>query len=191
MSRESQIANLIGLLGSVFALLVVWRKLVLPSFRDGLRHQLFELRHELFMFMANGGISPDAPAYGHVRAAMNGWIRFAERLSFSRTVLLAVVAHDDLTARAKRVESDLSRLPAPARDALVQFRRRAGKVIAVYLVASSPLAWVALIATVIWFAAGRAWSYAWNAAFERLQAEGEVLACLDYGNGSRPAPVPA
>jgi hypothetical protein len=181
MSRESEIANLVGFVGALTLLIVVWRKLVLPNFRDSLRYRLFELRHELFMFMANGGVAADAPAYGHVRAAMNGWIRFAERLSFSRTLLLAVVAHDDLRVRTEKVETDLRSLDPHAREVLVQFRRRAGKVIAIYLVASSPLAWLILAVTIIRFALGRAWSIAWNAAFERLQAEGEVLGCLEDG----------
>lgn len=179
MSRESAIANLIGFVIACLAVLVAWRKLVLPNLRDSLRHRLFDLRHELFMFMANGGVAADARAYGHVRSAMNGWIRFAERLSFTRTVLLAVVARDELRVRTEKVDRDLAELDPSAREALVLFRRRAGKAIATYLVASSPLAWIALAGTIVYFALGRAWSYAWNTAFERLQAEGEVLGCLE------------
>jgi hypothetical protein len=179
MSREAEIANLLWFLGACGLLLLVWRKIVLPNLRDSLRYRLFELRHELFMFMANGGVAADAPAYGHVRSAMNGWIRFAERLSFSRTLLLAIVARDELRVRTEKTERDLLNLDPPARDALVQFRRRAGKEIAKYLLASSPLAWFILVIATIYFALGRAWTYAWNAAFERLQSEGEVLGCLD------------
>src|SRR6185437_15030162 len=65
---------------------VFWRNYRIDKFRD----DLFALRNELFDYAAKGGISFDEPAYGILRNTMNGLLRYAERISFTHTLLVSV-----------------------------------------------------------------------------------------------------
>lgn len=47
------------------------------------RQRLFKARDELFDYATDGGIAFDHPAYTLVRSTMNGFIRFADRMSFA------------------------------------------------------------------------------------------------------------
>lgn len=49
---------------------------------DSFRQRMFELRDQLFDDAASGLISFEHPAYGMLRATMNGFIRFGHRLNF-------------------------------------------------------------------------------------------------------------
>ena len=72
-----------------------WR----PYRVDSFRQKLFMLRHELFAFAADGGVGFDEPAYQELRMRINGMIRFADRISFSRfffTIMLNRISHNPL-----------------------------------------------------------------------------------------------
>lgn len=54
---------------------------------DSFRQKMFSLRDQLFDDAANGLISFDHPAYGILRATMNGFIRFGHRLNFCEMLI--------------------------------------------------------------------------------------------------------
>ena len=58
---------------------------LLPSYRlDSFRQEMFGLRDELFDYAASGQIGFDDPAYRLLRQSMNGYIRYAHRITFFR-----------------------------------------------------------------------------------------------------------
>lgn len=68
----------------------------LPGYRlDRYRQSLFEIRDRLFDYAAAGNVSFDHDAYGMLRSTINGFIRFAHRISLSQIVLLIILARWD------------------------------------------------------------------------------------------------
>ena len=80
-------AVLVRAAAGLFALIGVWRFILIPTLTDHFRQNMFELRRELFCYMASGGVNADEPAYAHLRRSMNGMIRYAEHVSFSRMIV--------------------------------------------------------------------------------------------------------
>lgn len=60
-----------------------WR----PYRLDNVRNDFFELRNELFLYAAHGGVSFDDPAYKMLRDRINALIRFAHMLTLTRSLL--------------------------------------------------------------------------------------------------------
>lgn len=74
--NTTPVFSAIALVGLAF-LLELFRQQEIDRFRQ----RMFELRDALFLDAANGLIDFDHPAYGELRTTMNGFIRFAHRLS--------------------------------------------------------------------------------------------------------------
>lgn len=75
---------------AILAYLVFWRYREIQI--DWLRQDLFKQRDILFDLASNGKISFDNPAYGMLRTTINGYIRFAHRISIWQTIYFFVVA---------------------------------------------------------------------------------------------------
>lgn len=56
---------------------------------DRFRFQLFSLRAELFDLGMHGEISFDHPVYADLRGTLNGFLRFADRLSLLSSILIS------------------------------------------------------------------------------------------------------
>ena len=73
----------------VLVVVLLWQW---PSYRlDGFRQEMFSLRDELFDYAYSGKIGFDDPAYRLLRQLMNGFIRYAHRLTFFRVCMNLVV----------------------------------------------------------------------------------------------------
>ncbi|HET7232610.1 MAG TPA: hypothetical protein VFJ16_21550 [Longimicrobium sp.] len=68
---------------------------------DRFRHNLFRIRDELFDWAGHGGIEFSHPAYGVVRTTLNGFIRFAEDLSFTSLIIASSLDVDDDVVQIK------------------------------------------------------------------------------------------
>jgi len=55
--------------------------------REAFRLSLFEIRDSLFDCAANGHIDFDHPAYGMLRSTINGFIRYAHRISCTQMLI--------------------------------------------------------------------------------------------------------
>lgn len=74
------------------ALLVIWMFWLYPDYRtDAFRQKMFKLRDKLFDEASSGKVSFDAPAYGMLRGAMNGFIRFGHRLNIWQVLLFKLI----------------------------------------------------------------------------------------------------
>lgn len=71
----------------MLALFLAFRFLFVPTVVASFRQRIFEERRALFLFMADGGILPDNPAYVHLRSTMNGLLRQAENITFLRMLM--------------------------------------------------------------------------------------------------------
>lgn len=77
---------------SVLALVLAFQYIFLPTAIDCFRDRLFKIRRELFLLMATGRVSAKDPSYVSMQNGLNGFIRFAERITFLRGVVIPVVA---------------------------------------------------------------------------------------------------
>jgi hypothetical protein len=85
--------NMYALLSSLLSLaglwyLIFWRYRIFRI--DAFRQKLFILRDELFDYADAGNIAFDHPAYGTLRRAINGYIRFGHRLTLWHVILIAL-----------------------------------------------------------------------------------------------------
>lgn len=85
------IAFTIALALGTVCLMVVYKYVYLVAVTSMFRQQVFALRRRLFLVAADGAVSFDNPSYGRLRTSMNGTLRYAERVSFSRIVFLNVM----------------------------------------------------------------------------------------------------
>lgn len=65
---------------------------------DLYRQRMFELRQELFRLAADGNIDFDDPAYGITRTTLNGFIRFAHRVTWLSLLAAWFLFRDELRA---------------------------------------------------------------------------------------------
>lgn len=132
------VIGLLGLAALVFGLQVVlW-----PTLSDEFRDRLFRLRRELFLFMADGGIAPDHPAYRHLRTRINSLIFYADRLSLWRTMLDTAILHRQAEKYAHHCEALIASAPSPeAADTLKRFNSRIHREVARHLILRSPVLW--------------------------------------------------
>jgi hypothetical protein len=77
----------IGLCLLAIQALFLWREYRIDAFRQ----RIFEIRDELFDYAAEGGIPFDHPAYGALRGLLNGYIRFAHKMSLTRSIAMYIL----------------------------------------------------------------------------------------------------
>lgn len=140
---------------SVIVLGLAFQYVYLPSMVDGLRDRLFNLRRELFLLVVRGEISPTDPEYVNLRDGLNGFIRFAARMTFLRAVALPtafMMLRDrgvllEAAVQQRKTVAEGKTSADPGRRRLSVIDERFSKAVAVHLLLSSPIAWlVALLA---------------------------------------------
>jgi len=89
MNPAEAVTTALSTLVSVLGLWVLYAWFYRDYRRDVFRQHLFALRDELFDMAARGEIRFDHPAYRLLRAAINGFIRFGDRLTFATIMLIA------------------------------------------------------------------------------------------------------
>lgn len=187
---ETQVANIAWTAASIVLLWATGRYLLIPAVRDTLRHRLFSIRREMFIFMAKGGISADHPAYGRVRSFINSAIRYADAFSLGRTIAGVAVAGELGKERTREVEALIATLPPEAMNQLQQFRQRAALALGTYAIVRSPLGWllslilvpvIGLIAlrSLVRSAGAKPWARARQALTRRAEQETQILKCID------------
>lgn len=79
------IFTLISLFGLWLLFFVLYRDFVVDKFRQS----MFAVRDEMFDYVSKNGISFDDPAYTLLRSTMNGFIRYAHKVSFLQLFLFS------------------------------------------------------------------------------------------------------
>lgn len=82
MTEYEFTARGLALIFGVAAGVGMWVWVWVPYSREVLRQDLFSLRRRLFVYMADGKISPDEHAYGLLRHTINGMLYIADEITF-------------------------------------------------------------------------------------------------------------
>jgi hypothetical protein len=117
---------------------LIWRA---DQRTDIFRQQMFSIRDELFDFALDGNIDFQHPAYYLLRNSMNGFIRYAHRLTFFQLLITVVrwkLTEDvqALTWHSKWVAA-VDSLPEGTRDALRKFHDRSMDAVATHIILGS------------------------------------------------------
>lgn len=140
-------------LATVAAFVFVFQVVLWPTLADELRLRLFTLRRRLFLYMASGRIAPNHPAYVQLRTTINSMIFFADRLSFTRAALDALVWRKQGAAHAQDFAQVLSSVSNPeVRAELAKFNDEIHLHLVRHLVVTSPVLWAVLaVVTPVFF----------------------------------------
>ena len=135
LSLIFQSSSALALLMVVF---LVWRAHLRT---DEFRQRLFAIRDEIFDYANSGHIGFRDPAYQLLRNSMNGFIRYAHRLTFFQ--LMLTIARWKITEQVHpltwhaRWNQSLESLPNEARTAMVAFHGRAMDAVARHILGGS------------------------------------------------------
>jgi len=102
---------LLASLIAYFSWLFYYKKYQLDSYRQ----DIFTIRDELFIYAAQGNISFEHEAYQMARTYLNGSIRFAERLSLLRMIIMRIEFKKHDSHFDKEFERKLSGLSSDQR----------------------------------------------------------------------------
>ena len=108
---------------------------------DKFREEIFALRDRLFVIAEEGQLSFDDEAYGLLRSTLNGFIRFAHRLSFLSLVLfISQTTKDELMKYSfqEKFSNALAPLTPQARASLLRIHQEVHYSVAAHLFATSP-----------------------------------------------------
>jgi hypothetical protein len=120
-------------------LFACWR----PYRLDALREKLFALRDELFLLASQDRALPfEHPAYRCLRDDLNGMIRFAEKMTFFRAVLLWLSIPREIAQ--SDWEKELRGLPLHTQRNLLRIRSAAALAVSDHVVHGSPILLVLL-----------------------------------------------
>lgn len=140
MNDLDSVKNLIWTFLGIVGLYAAFRLVALPTAVEVFRQRVFALRRELFLWMADGNIEASDPAYRHTRETMNALLRYAERVSVLRSLLLWSALGDELRAYRSYSEAILSRVKTDAqRERLVTLRKELDKAVGAYAIVTSPV----------------------------------------------------
>lgn len=157
---------------------------------DSLRQDLFEVRDRFFIDAAEGRIRFDSAAYGTLRITLNGMIRFAHDLSFTRCLLSFLITWQlnphAAEAYRRRMAEAIERLPDNEGRKIVIHAHRAmflAVIRHVSLTSIPMLLWVAALAVL---SPLRRMTAAWERIEKEEQARRKEVAILGaeaYGLG--------
>ncbi|MFP2961840.1 hypothetical protein ACLEPN_29605 [Myxococcus sp. 1LA] len=180
MNYES-LANLFWNTVAFIALIWAVYGAYVPTLKAEFRHDLFSLRRELFLLMAEGKVDREDPSYVRLRQLINGLLREAEIITGFTTVIVSVGILRSGAAKAPIIsDEDLNATKNPqARAELTRIRQEINRAIRrhlVRLVPVSPSLWVlSTVGTILLlpafvraFAQGArdGWSKGWREAQE-------------------------
>jgi hypothetical protein len=129
---------------SLFALVLLFRIILVPTSVEVLRQDLFKIRRDLFLYMAEGQIEPTHPAYVSLRTTINAVLRYAEKIS-NANILLGFLTKKETKAYDERVAAELKQVENPeVQKRLHALRVEVYKAIGLHMFRVSPLIWLAL-----------------------------------------------
>jgi hypothetical protein len=130
--------------------------MLIPTLTDHFRQDLFELRRDLFCYMAKGHVQADEPAYVHLRRSMNGMIRYTEHVTFCRVIVTAASQRNPGEAHRIMMDKAIARIGSEeVRDVLSGYRWKLSNVIIWHFLRTSPAVWLLMI-PLLAFAGARA-----------------------------------
>lgn len=135
-------ARAVTLLLGLWALWCAFHFVFIPALIAGFRQNLFDLRRELFLLMAEGRITATDPVYTRMRYLMNGSLRFAERVSIWRFAFTAFCMRDAIPDEPSISESIETIEDVETRGRLNVINLKLGVCYTLHVVAVSPVLWL-------------------------------------------------
>jgi hypothetical protein len=137
---STAIQVLLSLIVFVIVLFSLWPRQRVDLFRQ----QMFALRDELFDFALNENIDFNNPAYNHLRALMNGFIRYAHNLTAYRTLMLFLrwkcTSSEQITGWSASWDRVLSNVESKdTKTKLEEFRSKASMLVVSQIILSPTL----------------------------------------------------
>jgi hypothetical protein len=151
---------------------------------DAFRQELFALRDSLYDYADQGHILFEHKAYGQLRSAMNGFIRFGHRVSLLQAILFLIFGRSDFGSTRndfdENWESALKELDSDVRSAMENYRKQMNWILVQHLVASSPILVASIIVPLFLWAVGK---YSLDSFLRRLRhpLNGMDSAAMAYG----------
>jgi hypothetical protein len=175
---------------SMLFLVLTFQYVFLPTLVDGFRDRLFAIRRDLFRLVAANRIAPTDPAYVNLRRTLNCMIAYAGKLTFLRGFIIPALTMAGLSRRAPQRHPSLRDEAITAvtneelREELRAIDDRMANAVAIHVMVSSPVAWVAVlfalpVAIVIALIAGTVETLQENVVAQvsdRVECEAELLA---------------
>lgn len=152
MISQTEFSGAVSTAISLILLATVGR-LLWDQRKDNLRDRLFALRDEMFLYALDENIS-NSDAHMNLRLVINGLIRYAHRVSFSRLLLLELGRFAfRLNPKIPRIyaawQEGIARLPADQATKLRGFHDRAMVLMLEHMFSGSPVLWAASILLVV------------------------------------------
>lgn len=148
------IGEVIRLGAASAALVIIFAWVVSRTRADEFRQEVFALRRRLFLAAVDGEVRFDDPAYEFLRTTMNGMIRYAERVTMARVLLVGVIAREASAQFGVQAARAFTETPDAARRVtLTNYQDELTKVVMRHLVLTSPVGWafwIAAIACSLW-----------------------------------------
>ena len=163
------IASLISFLGIWLLLFWLYRDYRVDAFRQ----RIFALRDELFDWVSASELSFDNPAYGILRSAMNGFIRFGHRMSLGQLAIMFFLTRDvavgDLKSFGDYWKKATEKLDSTRRNELENFRKRMHLIVFRHLM-GSPVLMVTVVLPVLAYLIGQ-FCFTWTTKHLRVQVD--------------------
>lgn len=122
---------------------------------DIFRQKIFILRDELFDYAASGHIDFNHPAYGTMRRAMNGFIRFAHRLDLLHAVFIMLFVDEDKLEKYDhlsfdaRLSEEMKTLPPDVSATMHGYRKKIQMEVIFHCLRISPFLSVLFIVPIL------------------------------------------
>ncbi len=133
----------LGLLSLWLVAYFGWR----PYRIDKVRNELFDLRNDLFLYAAEGGVVFDDPAYRIQRDRLNALIRFAHIITVTRALIFMAAERYRPNERVQSIQQKylvaVSNLSESAQVKMRYIYDRTATILAWQLVSGSPLLLIA------------------------------------------------
>jgi hypothetical protein len=147
--NPTELGRLVWFVFSICALMAAWQVAVVPTLQDCFRLKLFGIRRRLFLYMADGNIEANHPAYTRLRSSINASLRFTERLSFVRVVVGALMSRSEISEQNEQRKAAMSSTTPEVQNQLEKYNNELGKAISLHLLAVSPSLWLIVIGLVL------------------------------------------
>lgn len=135
---------------TVLLVIAAWRFMVVRTMNDTFRQRLFEMRRSLFLLVADGRISPDEPAYRQLCSTINGLLKFAERVTLLRIVLIGRSTPLNTAAYVDRAGRSLAQIQdEEVRKTIAEYRDRVDGEIVLHVIRTSPELWLPLLVMMV------------------------------------------
>lgn len=174
------ISSGISILGLIILIFWLYRNYRIDTFRQ----QMFALRDEVFDYVEESGVGFETRAYGVLRTTMNGYIRFAHRISLLHLLLFAVVTRHEIDPDSRSFEAiwteATNAVPKQIAEKLDAYRERLNMLVVKHLVLNSPVLVAMVIPALVGFVLAD-YCVTWLSKVLRPELDGIDVAAFAYG----------